>query len=216
MPVTREQLQTFVQACHEAANRYQLVLCSSGNLSLRLDADEMLVSASASWMGDITPAQVAHMRIADEAVLNDRKPSVESRFHAGILRDRPEVEAVLHFQSPAATAIGCLDATAIDFTVVPEVPFYIGEVQVVPYIQPGTPELADAVIASLREHNVAILSNHGQVACGKTWRDALQKAVFFEMTCRILLEVGDRARRLPPEATAILAATGQGRIPGHV
>jgi ribulose-5-phosphate 4-epimerase/fuculose-1-phosphate aldolase len=34
---------------------------------------------------------------------------------------------------------------------------------------------------------LAILKNHGLVSVGKDFNDAIQKAVFFEMACRIIL-----------------------------
>lgn len=211
-----EQLETFVSACHIIADRYGLVKCSSGNLSMRVGEDEMLVSASRSWMADITVDQIAHMRISDETVLNGKTPSVESRFHAGVLKARSEVNVVLHFQSPAATAVCCMDICDLNFAVTPEVPYYIGSVARVPYLQPGSEELACAVIGALQDADMAVLANHGQVTVGKNIEDALQKAVFFEMACEILLRLEERACPLPDNAIQTLVDQGRGRVPGKV
>jgi ribulose-5-phosphate 4-epimerase/fuculose-1-phosphate aldolase len=37
--------------------------------------------------------------------LNQKKPTVEIRFHSGIMRERDDVNWILHFQSPFATAV---------------------------------------------------------------------------------------------------------------
>jgi ribulose-5-phosphate 4-epimerase/fuculose-1-phosphate aldolase len=174
--------------------------CSSGNLSCRADAEHVLISASRSWLADLTPAQVVIMRLADGAVLNGLTPSVESRFHLGILRARPEIDVVLHFQPPHAVALACQEQQGIDYNVVPEIPYYIGPIGHVPYLEPGTPELADAVIATMRTHNLCVLRNHGHVTVGKTFHQAIQNAVFFEMACGIIVRSGARLQPLAPAA----------------
>ncbi|MCI5131688.1 MAG: hypothetical protein D3904_09220 [Candidatus Electrothrix sp. EH2] len=51
----------FIRAARQAA-RYGLVLCSSGNLSCRFNEQLMLISASDSWMSDITEDQIKDYR----------------------------------------------------------------------------------------------------------------------------------------------------------
>jgi len=155
---------------------YGLVRCSSGNLSWRVDGERLLVTANKAWMADLTREQVAVCRVADCEPLNGRRPSNETRFHAGILRERPEVRVVLHFQSPCATAIACCDPAAVDYNVIVEVPFYIGPVAVVPYLPPGSEELADAVIEAMRGHDMAMLCSHGQVTVGRDLGDATTRS----------------------------------------
>ena len=106
MQTDASQIDAFVAAAHKAG-RYGLVTCSSGNLSRRVTADRLMLSASRSWLAELTPQQVAVCELSSGNVLNDVKPTVESVFHRGILKARPEVNVVLHFQSPYATAIAC-------------------------------------------------------------------------------------------------------------
>ncbi len=203
--VSRGRLAEFVAACHRAAS-LGLVRCSSGNLSARLDEERMLVTASRAWMAELTEEQVAICRIRDGTALTDMKPSVETRFHAAILRQRPDVNVVLHFQSPAATAFACADCESVDFNVLPEIPYYIGPIAIVPYLPPGSPELAEAVTEAMRTHRLAILRNHGQVTAGASFHHAIQRAAFFELACEIILRLGDRAEPLPGAAIAQLRA----------
>jgi ribulose-5-phosphate 4-epimerase/fuculose-1-phosphate aldolase len=156
-------------------------------------------------MADLTPDDISLCRIADGTPLNDKKPSVEIGFHAGVLRHRPDVNVVLHYQSPAATTLACCrDLASIDFSVIVEIPYYIGPVGLVPYILPGSPALAQAVTQTLKTHDLAILANHGQVTVGKTFDDAIQKAAFFELACEILLRAGPRIQPLSPSSIAEL------------
>ena len=203
--VSAETVAGFLQACHRVAAA-GLVRCSSGNLSLRVDAERLLVTASRSWLSRVTPETIALCRIADGALLEGGQPSAEIGFHAGILKARPEVNIVLHFQTPCATALACQAPRAIDYFVIPEIPFYIGPIGRVPYLAPGTEELARAVTDAMREHDLILLANHGQVTVARDVEHAIQNAVFFELACEILVCAGDRVVALPePEANALLA-----------
>lgn len=201
---THDQIQEFVNWARRAGDN-QLSLCSSGNLSWRIADDEVLVSATGSWLSDLREDEVAVCRLSDEAVLNGVRPSREARFHLGIYRERPEVKAVLHFQSTYATAIACMKEPPASINLTAEIPLYVGEeIPVVPYLMPGSKELAEAVTAAMRDHDSCFLANHGEVVAGKSLADAYQKAVFMEMGCRLAVLTAGNTAVMPPEALAAL------------
>lgn len=195
------EYQTFTAAARKAG-AMGLMRCSSGNLSCRVDAGRMLVKASRAWMADLAADQVALCRIANGVSLNGLTPSVEIGFHAGILRSRPDVNVVLHFQTPAATTLACGHPEQVNFFVIPEIPVYIGKIGIVPFLDPGSKPLADAVTDVMKTHNLSILKNHGMVTVGADYDDAIQRAVFFELACDIILRGGPRIEPLPAEAIA--------------
>lgn len=182
------EIAAFVEAARKVA-AYGLVQCSSGNLSQRIEPGVALLSASRSWLAELTAEQVAVCQIETGMCVNDKTPTCESVFHLGILKVRQEMNVVLHFQSPYATAVACGKPEDYDYNMTIEVPVYIGEPAVVPYLPPGSNELAQTTIEAFKDKqtHLAILKNHGLVTVGKDINDAIQKAVFFEMTCQILL-----------------------------
>jgi len=202
-----EELSLFVRACHKTAG-YGLLQCSSGNMSWRVSQEHALLTVSRSWLGELREDQVAVCRITDGRCVNGRTPTVESVFHLGVLRSRPELNVVLHFQSPWATAIACGRPEDYDFNVIIETPVYIGEPAIIEYLMPGSPALAEAVIVAMQDHDMASLKNHGLVTVGRDFNDAIQKAAFFELTCQILL-CGRDIRPLPPEALEPLRQAGK-------
>ncbi len=206
--VSQDVVTRFVEACREVGRR-GLVRCSSGNLSQRIDNGRMLVTATRSWLGRLTSDDVALCRIEDGAFLDGRRPTVEVNLHAGILRARPEMNVVLHFQSPHATTLACRNARDVNFFVVVEVPFYIGPIGHVPYLPPGSQELASAVVEVMRSHNLALMANHGQVTVARDLDCAIQNAEFFELACRIIIEGGDKVTPLSEEAARELMDLGQ-------
>ena len=181
-----ERIKAFVEACHTIA-AHDLLRYSAGNLSWRWDDGLVALTASRAWLGELTEQQIAICTLADGRCINGKTPSVESGFHLGILRTRPEVNLVLHFQSPYATAVACGNPHEYNFFIIPEIPFYIGKIGIVQYLSPGSKELADAVTSAMAEHNLVILRNHGQVTAGKDFHELLNRAGMFELACQILL-----------------------------
>jgi ribulose-5-phosphate 4-epimerase/fuculose-1-phosphate aldolase len=189
----------FIEACHDTAAR-GLVRCSSGNMSLRLDSNRMLITTSRSWMGDLSADGVCVCSISDGTAMDGKKPSVEIGFHAGILRARHEVNVVLHFQTPCATALASRHTENVNYFVIPEMPFYIGPVARIPYIQPGSEDLARAVTDAMSTHDMVTIVNHGQVTAADNLAHAIQNAAFFELACEIIVHGGDKLTPLSPEA----------------
>ncbi len=188
MKINDSKYVTFVAAAHKVA-QYGLVQCSSGNLSWRVGSNEAMLSASGAWLAELGAKQIALCDLSSGQCLNDVKPTCEAGFHLGILKARTDANVVLHFQSPYATALACGKPGEYDLNLTIEVPVYIGDAAEVAYLPPGSDELAHAVTHAFedRDTQMAILKNHGLVTVGKTFDDAIQKAVFFEQACSIQL-----------------------------
>ena len=93
-----------------------------------------------------------------------------------------------------------MEETPKNFNVTAEIPCHVGsDIPVIPYYRPGSPELAKAVIEALKDHNSALLLKHGQVVCGKTFDEVFERAMFFEMACRIIVQTQGRYTVLTPE-----------------
>ena len=212
--ISDESIHQFVRAGREAAQR-GLMRCSSGNLSWRIDTGHVLVTATRSWANRLTEDDVVLMRIADGAVLQGRKPTIEAAFHIGILRARPDVNVVMHFQTDYATVLACRPPERINYFVIPEIPVYIGPIGYVPYLTPGSIDLADTVIEVMREHDLAVMANHGQVTAARDLDHAIQNAEFFELACRIIVQNGEELKPLAPEAVqGLLALRADAARPG--
>lgn len=194
---------TFVKWARECG-KLGLVGCSSGNLSHRPDRDSMLISGTGSWLSDLEVDQVAHIGIEGVEIFNSTKPSAEFRLHREIYRKRKDIDTILHFQSPSATTIACMGMKP-DYNVIIEIPLYIGKIGHIPYIGPGSQELADAAGVIMADADLVQLANHGQVVCGTGFRETIQKAVFFELACTILIKSNFKAIPLSSENIKLLS-----------
>ncbi|MDR2949629.1 MAG: class II aldolase/adducin family protein [Prevotella sp.] len=189
--ITQEHIEQFIEAAHRVG-RERLQLCSSGNLSWRVEENRALVSGTGSWLPRLAKENVAICDISTGMPVDGPKPSMESVFHLGVLRERKDMNVVLHFQSEFATIVSCMKNKPGNFNVVAEVPCYCGkEIPVIPYFRPGSKELAEAVTEALTDHDCVLMGKHGQAVCGKDFDDAFQKAVFFELACSIIVRAGE-------------------------
>jgi len=51
-----------------------------------------------------------------------------------------------------------------------------------------TKAIVVAVIEAMKDHDAVLLSNHGQVVCGRDFDEVLERALFFEMACRVIVQ----------------------------
>lgn len=115
------------------------------------------------------------------------------------------MSVVLHFQSPYATAVACREVLPKNFNFTAEVPIHVGDpISVIPYFRPGSPELAEHVVEAMTTGNSVLLRKHGQVVCGEDFNHAFERAMFFEMACRIAVLNGDNTAVLTDEEIADL------------
>jgi len=186
------QIDTFVEYSRLAAQK-GLVQCSSGNLSSRLDSEILypyiFIKRSGAWMERMTKKDVSVFNLNTMEDLNDVKPSSEVKLHQQIYACRPDVNVILHSQPPFATALSCMGIPDnFDFGLIPEIPYYCGEICTVPYLDPGSQELADAVSNAVAQlFNVVIMCNHGIVVIGASYDEVIQRTVFFELASSIML-----------------------------
>ena len=187
--ITQQHIEEFVRQAHRVG-KCGLTICSSGNLSWRI-GDKVLLSGTGSRVPELTADRVAIVSLADGSSLNGVRPTMEATFHLGVLRQRTDINVVLHFQSPYATAIACRRTLPETLNFTAEVPLHVGDtIPAIPFLRPGSKELADAVVSAMATHNSVILKKHGQVTCGKDFNQAIERAMFFEMAARIAVVNG--------------------------
>ncbi len=184
--------QQLCELAHDLAAR-ELAWGTSGNVSLRVDEERFLISASGAWLGRLTPEQTALCLLHREDFVG-AKPSIETPMHRAIYRNRPEAQVVVHVSPLYTTLVACSDMEVpTDLNI--ENIFYLGRIARVPFLQPGSTQLAEAVGDAVREHETVILSNHGVITFHQTVPDVLMRVESFEMSCRLLVMA--RAANIP-------------------
>lgn len=177
---------------------------ASGNVSVRTDGG-MLITPSGIGAEALAADQLVAMGM--EGTWSGRwKPSSEWRFHRDIYAARPEVQAVVHCHSPAATALAVLGKP------IPAFHYMVAiaggaDVRCAPYATFGTQELSDAAVTALDGRRACLLGHHGMIAVGRDLDQALDVAVEVEFLADLylrLLPLGEPPVLSPAEMEVVL------------
>lgn len=197
MASARQELARLTAALGEPER--DLVILGEGNTSMRVDAERFLVKASGYGFAGIGPEGFVCMRFApildllqgsqevdEEALMatyaaakddpsDQRRPSVETVFHAGLLQ-LPGVQVVAHTHPTAINALSCSNhwPAAFQGRCFPDEAVVCGpESVLVEYCDPGV-TLARAVVSGAQAHynayaqaaKMIVMRNHGLIVCG--------------------------------------------------
>jgi L-fuculose-phosphate aldolase len=193
----RAAREAIVATCQELS-RAGLVVGTAGNVSVR-SGDLVAVSPSGLRYAELTPELVGVHRLDGTAVEAPLRPTSELPLHLAIYAARPEVGAIVHTHSPAATAL----STLVDE--IPSVHYYAamfgGPVIVAPYATYGSEELARNVVEALRDRTGCLMGNHGAVTVGPDLMSAHDKSGYLEWLCDVYLRASSAGSpRLLPAA----------------
>jgi L-fuculose-phosphate aldolase len=174
---------------------------AGGDISARV-GDSILITPSGAAYRTLRSPMLALMPLAGEygAWKGPTKPASEWRIHLDIARARPDIGAVVRFQSPHATAL-TMAHKSIPAAHSMIALFGAAEIPCTKYAPVGTRELADLALDALGEGHAALLGNYGALATGDTLEAALARAFELETLARmtaIAMSVG-RLRVLADE-----------------
>lgn len=201
MKTRREQLLATMQRLLQCG----LNRGTSGNASVRVEGG-LLITPSGMDVDDMLASDMVFMNMAGEWELETgRKPSSEWHFHLDILRQRPEVGAVIHTHSTFATTLACLRRD------VPPFHYMIAvaggdSIRCAPYVLFGTPALSAAALKALENRRACLLANHGMIALGGDLKQAFDVAVEVEALCEQYLralQVGEPVLLSPQEMVEV-------------
>ncbi|MBR5310403.1 MAG: class II aldolase/adducin family protein [Oscillospiraceae bacterium] len=172
-----------IDACLRMLNS-GLTVETWGNISVR-DPETGYVYLTPSGMpyNTLVEDDIVVMDIDGNRIEGERKPTIEHAMHLGIMRNRPDVNAVVHTH-PVYSQIFALLHENIP-PVIDEAAQILGDVKVTEYALPGSPEMAENAIKTLGEGSACLLANHGAVAVGKDMDAAFRVCTILEMTSQI-------------------------------
>jgi L-fuculose-phosphate aldolase len=154
---------------------------SAGNVSMRFGEGALITPTGGR--GDwLTPDDIVHISL-DGEVSGRGKPSSEWRFHTGILRTRPEAEAVVHTHADCCVALSCLRKPIPPFHYM-IASFGGNDVPCSRYEPFGSAALADVAVEAIKGHLACLLANHGMIAMGRSLQHALDLTVKLETLAR--------------------------------
>jgi L-fuculose-phosphate aldolase len=146
-------------------NAAGLNIGTAGNLSVRLRGG-FLVTPTGVDYELMQPEQIVAMDF-DDHYYGDFYPTSEWRFHAAILKARPDANVVLHSHALYCTMLAScrMDIPALHYGIAG-----VGDdhIECSGYAPFGTPQLSVEALKALGPRHACLLGNHGVIVLGKT------------------------------------------------
>ena len=203
----RHQIVQIVNELYAA----QLITATGGNVSLRApdDPTQAWITPSQLFKGDLRPEILVRIGMDGRAVApGGRSPSSEALMHTAVLTARPDAQAVIHCHAPWATILA---NTGLPFLPISTEAAFLVNIGRIPFVMPGTQELADAIVAAMGKGWAVLMQNHGLLVAGRTLRRAADMCEIIERTAQVIIgchSVGREPPVLPEKTVKMLAQYG--------
>jgi L-ribulose-5-phosphate 4-epimerase len=199
MTSDKEAREQVIQVTNELFS-LGLMTATGGNVSaLAADPNTLWITPTRMYKGGIERRDLVRIDSAGQVLEGERTPSIEWRMHFASYAARPGSTGAVHTHAPIATAFGITNQR---FPPINTDAVTLRDTVTVPWIMPGSKELAEAVGEALRKSRGCILRNHGLMTIGRDLREAAALSMVLEETAKIVLYVkqfGGEVSLIPPE-----------------
>jgi L-fuculose-phosphate aldolase len=169
-----------------------LISAAEGNLSVRLDADRLLVTPAGRRKDELRHDDLVEVRLGhaerDARSPSGLGPSSDLAIHLAVHAGRTDLGAVAHAHVPASMGL-TLAGEIPDPTALPETAALLPRLPFVPFGEMGSDELAARVAKALTEGpspeaTAVLLERHGAVSVGPDVATAVDRLELIEVLCR--------------------------------
>jgi len=150
----------------------------NGHCSIRANGDNMFINIGSCQRSRLTTADICTIDFDGKVLEGNGKPPLEFHLHAGIYKERPDVDAIVHAHPKWSTFL--------TITGHPYLPIFAQGTLVYPLPildSPNSinnPEMAKRLTDTLGDRPAALMKAHGAVTTGKTILDAFVLATYLE------------------------------------
>ena len=187
-----------------------LVVGSGGNLSMLLpDKKSFLITGTGTSLDRLGEESFAVVGLDGTFSSTGMQPSSEYRVHLAAYQSRSDVTTCIHLHPQASVLLAALGIET-KFVTVDHV-YYLRKVVRIPWIRPGTQEIADAVAREIAGVNVLVLENHGCVVVAGNPELAYSRALNLEEASELTLRsrmVGIEPLEVPSAYSEYLEGKG--------
>lgn len=175
-------------------------ICGEGNVSIRVSEDSFLIKSSGTSLHTLSEEDLTLCNVYGEQIeILHKKPSIETSFHAWIMRTFPEINFIAHTHPPHTTKVLCTEPSILyDFA---EHRWFPDQIVrngikscVVPYAPPG-----EAILRLVEKHvskfvdkegyfpKLILLQNHGIITASSSMKDCASATLMCEKSAEIFV-----------------------------
>jgi len=174
---------------------------NDGNITCLAGPDAVWATPTGVSKGFMTAEMLIKLDFGRRVLEGAWTPSTELMMHLRVYRENPDVKAVIHAHSPAATAFACA-GIPLDQPILAEAVSMQGQTPVAPFALPGTPALAESVAPFCRDYRGVLLANHGVLTWGVSLTEAFYRLERIEYYANLLILTGFLPRPVKPISKA--------------
>lgn len=147
----------------------RLVVARSGNLSARIDENNILITATGTSLGSLTSDDNIKIDLSNPEDVKNKPVTSEFPLHSLIYKNFAN-KVIIHCHPSLTNAYFAANQTVKALTF--ETKLYIGNI---PVIEQETPTVSkpELIIEALKGNNLVVLKNHGVVSVADKFGDAL-------------------------------------------
>jgi len=166
-----------------------------GNISVRVGASELLVTASGVCKGRLTAESICRVHLDTGRARPGERPTSELPAHLAIYREQQKARAIVHTHPPHVLALDRRfeDPKEILNLSLYETDTYREKFGIVPALPPGGDKLGESVGKTAANRQALLMRKHGLICWGETLEEALCLSEELENMARIrwMLLTGD-------------------------
>jgi L-fuculose-phosphate aldolase len=154
-----------------------------GNVSVRTkDRTQIIITPRQTSLFDVSLDNLV-VTTLDGSVVEGGEPSSELPMHCAIYQARKDIDAIVHVHSMFSTVFAIHKKqiellTAESQIILESLPF-------IEYAKPGSIELAELVVDTLKGYKACVLARHGIVAVGSSLKEAYYICELVEETAAL-------------------------------
>jgi L-fuculose-phosphate aldolase len=188
MADVEEQLRERLSVVGHNLYEEELTHGTAGNISARIpQTDKCLIKPSGFRFCDLEPENFLLVDIHTREVIKGiSKPSIETPFHTKLYLQWPDAGGVVHIHPEYSTILATIRKQIVIMGLdIYSAPALAKGIAFSKFAPPGSEELADNLVAAMKEHVACLMPHHGCTTIGKTIEEAAINAKIVEALAKL-------------------------------
>jgi len=132
---------------------------TDGNISIRTGKNKIFITPSRMCKGFLKESDILTVNYDGKVMSAKGTPSIETKMHIFIYKNRPNVNAIIHAHPPIATTLSTQGKMLENKSIISCA--LLGSIPVAPFAMPGTSDVIKAIKPYVKKHNTIVLAHHG-------------------------------------------------------